>query len=366
MEDKKYDSNNSKFLFIVIHKYDKSENQITTTIKDVFERDKNDFFILSKTYETNNKTNQDNLFNMNINNYITTDGDIFQSKININNSERFEIKTDGYNIRKNFYELVKIQNDECIFFYIYDNNSNLQDTIYYTKGSIFTFENGIGSSKNIDEIKKYYIHDEKIKNIILKFNFFDEYIQKPLVPKEDIVSTKKPPVPKQQPVLAPIQNPVTQTNQQTAPIQNPVTQTAPIQNPVKQTRSQQLRNQANQNRIKNPKILDQSSSITRYSGGSVINADIIKLLNEKCKNINILYANTILPKTLYNVLNKLGKQQLEWLTTMKSIIKHLYINISAPNDLSNIKAYNELYQKIYSYYSSINTDLYKYNNELKK
>jgi hypothetical protein len=341
---------------------------------------------------------------MNIDNYITTDGNIFQSKININNSERFEIKTDGYNIRKNFYELVKIQNDECIFFYVYDNSSNLEDTIYYTKGSIFTFENGIGSSKKIDEITKDDIHDEKIKNIILKFNFFDEYIQKPPVPKEDIVSIKEP-VPKQQPVpTQPVskepvpkqpvskepvpKQPVSKQSLSKEPVRKepvpkqsvskePVPKQSVSKEPVptqpvskepvpKQTKAQQMRNQAIQNQIKNPKLLDQSTSITRYRGGSVINADIINLLNEKCKNINILYANTILPEKLYNVLNKLGKQQLEWLTTMKSIVKHLYINISAPNDLSNIKAYNELYQEFYSYYSSINIDLYKYNNELKK
>ena len=88
MEDNKYNSINSKFLFIVVHKYNKSENQITSTIKDVFEINKDNKFVLSKTYEANNKSEYDKLFNMNIDNYITTDGNIFQSKININNSER--------------------------------------------------------------------------------------------------------------------------------------------------------------------------------------------------------------------------------------------------------------------------------------
>jgi len=111
---------NPLYLFVVIHKFDSSTTSITSNIINVFETNDNEFK-LGKTYK---KAKIDIEYNINIKNFITVnEGKLFQSRINKTITPRIQDmmvnETHSYNVynTKKIEPIVKIEDNECIFFY---------------------------------------------------------------------------------------------------------------------------------------------------------------------------------------------------------------------------------------------------------
>lgn len=263
------------FVFIVVYTY--QTPNITPDIVSAFETDIVDIndFTLGKTYAGNVAEIE---YNMNIQNYITVKKkNLFETRIEKRKTPpQFNIMS-NYHVYKTFEDIVQIKENQCIFFYIYDKVKNPQK-IYYTKGSIFFYENGIGSTRSINVFDGNINENDKIAKIILQSNYY---------------SKKK-----------------------------------------------------------------------EGQHGGLNKDQLLRLLKEKCQNINFLYANTILPNALYDILEKNNNDTL---ILIKNIISQLYINISTPDDdLTKIQDYNYLHTKIYEYYYKKNVTNNEYNNELKK
>jgi len=188
----KSNSDDSIFLFIVVHTLN-NNNQITAKIVNVFEslgrkNEQNTFqngFKLGRTYGKEDEFD----FTLNDTNYITveTEKTLVQSKIK--KQENFEInRNHAFNQYTDFEQLVEIKENQCIFFYEYDVDEVKQGT-YYTKGSIFKYKNGIGSTASIQKLDDYkYDNFELIKEIILEDNVF-----KKIVPNKPVASTSRQP-----------------------------------------------------------------------------------------------------------------------------------------------------------------------------
>lgn len=295
---------NPLYLFVVVHTFDSSTTSITSNIINVFEtQSENNEFILDKTYR---KAPSDIDYNINVKNYITVNpGKSFQSRIEKYIEPRpqyMRVNEDHlYNAYQNYDPIVKIEDNECIFFYVYNNSNCIQK--FYTRGSIFIFNNGIGSTRIINKIPEKDTTEkdtlERIKKIISEVDYFTN------VKKDDIIKV---------------------------------------------------------NPISNSKQIN-----SRIKGGAYIDT-IINDINLKCKDINFLYANTILPDVLYNIiLKEKGVQIAITPLIIKEIIENLYVNISAPNQLSDIQSYDLLYGYIEEYYFELNSNIKNtYDNELKK
>ena len=307
------------YLFVVVHTFDSSTTSITSNIINVFEtQSENNEFILDKTYR---KAPSDIDYNINVKNYITVNaGKSFQSRIEKYIEPRpqyMRVNEDHlYNAYQNYDPIAKIQNNECIFFYVYNNSNCIQK--FYTRGSIFIFNNGIGSTRIINKITEKDTTEkdtlERIKKIISEVDYFTN------VKKDDIIKVNPPSISKQNIKVNP------------------------------------------------PSISKQNIKVNpRFKGGADIDT-IISDINVKCKDINFLYANTILPDVLYNIiLKEQGVQIAITPLIIKELIENLYVNISAPNQLSNIKTYNILYGYIEEYYFELNHNIKNtYDNELKK
>ena len=272
-------------------------------------------------------------FTLNDTNYITveTKGTLVQSKIN--KQENFKINTDHvFNKYDNFDQLVEIQENQCIFFYEYDVDENKQTT-YYTKGNIFKYNNGIGSTASIQQLNEYNLDDfELIKEIILEDNVF-----KKIVPNIPVVPNRS-------------------NNKSTS------SETSKQQNFGKK-----LYASTNQSASNNNKKMELNRLNKKFIklGGAPPDSLTVQL-QEKCGNVNILYANTILPDVLFQMIEKKGLS-IKPNVILKSIINQLYIDISAPKMVSDFQLYNKLYDQIDMYYRDKNNlESKKYNNELKK
>lgn len=333
----KSNSDDSIFLFIVVHTL--NNNEITAKIINVFEslgrkKEQNstfqNAFKLGRTYGKEDEFE----FTLNDTNYITveTEGTLVQSKIK--KQENFEINTNHtFNQYTDFDQLVEIRENQCIFFYEYDVDEGKQGT-YYTKGSIFKYKNGIGSTASIQQLNEYNLEDfELIKEIILEDNVFKKIVpKKPVVPKLPINSASTSIETSRQPNLN-IGSKVSANPKYINPKQNPESRGPP------------------------PKFI-------KLGGGAPDSLTV--QLQEKCGNVNILYANAILPDVLFQMIEKKGLS-IKPNVILKSIINQLYIDISAPKMVSDFQLYNKLYDQINMYYREKNQlDSKKYNNELKK
>jgi hypothetical protein len=337
----KSNSDDSIFLFIVVHTL--NNNEITAKIVNVFESlgRKNEqnstfqnAFKLGKTYGKEDEFD----FTLNDTNYITveTEGTLVQSKIQ--KQENFEINPNHiFNEYTDFEKLVEIKENQCIFFYEYDVDEGKQAT-YYTKGSIFKYKNGIGSTVSIQQLDSYDLDNfELIKEIILEDNVFKKiFPKKPVVPKLPINSASTS-----------IETSSETSRQPNLNIGSKVSANPKYINPKQKPESRGL----------SPKFIN--------LGGGAPDSLTVQL-QEKCGNVNILYANTILPDVLFQMIEKKGLS-IKPNVILKSIINQLYIDISAPKVVSKFQLYNKLYEQIDMYYRDKNQlDSKKYNNELKK
>jgi hypothetical protein len=330
----KLNSDDSIFLFIVVHTL--NNNEITAKIVNVFESlgikhdqgsNFENAFKLGRTYGKKDEFN----FTLNDTNYITVETEKTSVQSKIKKQENFEINTNhAFNQYTDFEQLVEIRENQCIFFYEYDVDEVKHHT-YYTKGSIFKYNNGIGSTASIQKLDSYNLDNfELIKEIILEDNVFKKIVpKKPVVPKLPINSAS-----------------------------------TIIETSRKPNLNIGSRVSATPKNI-NPKYINsKDKSLQKFRGGAPDSLTV--QLQEKCGNVNILYANTILPDVLFQMIEKKGLS-IKPNVILKSIINQLYIDISAPKVVSEFQLYNKLYDQIDMYYREKNQlDSKKYNNELKK
>ena len=254
-----------------------------------------------------------------------------------------------YNEYNNFELIASINDKECIFFYEYDHDGGHIKT-YYTKGNIFIYDNGIGSTSCIYDslttkfMDRYTMENdsanaENIKTIILENNIFK-------ITKQNALPTTS------------------------EDIDNLANSDLNAENDSDSNNGDSNDGDSNDGEPIDAVSTEvsQTDSITTQTsllGNSYKSTALIKALQNKCKDINILYANTILPEKLNEIIEA---KKLSMKTNLfKIIVNQLYIDISAPNDIEEFQLYNELYKYIYSYYddkNSIKSD--KYDNELKK
>ncbi len=315
------------YLIIVIHTLDQDGETLNFEIINGFETNATEF-ILSRSYgsETNNYT-------LNTKNYITVEnGKYFKSRVHGKEGPIHDIRQDYVVYGKNKL-LFQITTNQCVFFYVYDNNDKKIKT-FFTKGSLFIFENGIASTKSIHTYtKENRSHNDNIINIINEYDFYQiDSINKTNPRNTDKNLTSTPQIKNVQNILKQSSNGETNANQK--------------------------RREANQEKIK------------RIGGAFT---DINTALNNKIKDINILYINAILPNVLFELLKEGGFQNTNPLNILKTIIKHLYVNISMPLEIdSNIasdtfKKYNDFYKAIDNFYLNKNKNRPElYNTELKK
>jgi hypothetical protein len=128
-----------RFLFVY---YIDVENNLQ--IVDVFETNAIQFE-LGSTYESN-KSNE---YNMKIKNHIQVEEtSFFKSQFTIDTPEKWSV-TDEPKPMQNF-QIIKEKKNGFIVFCAYDRDKNLMNS-YYTKGNIFYYNSGIGSSQEIQE-----------------------------------------------------------------------------------------------------------------------------------------------------------------------------------------------------------------------
>lgn len=323
----KTESENSIFLFVVVYTYSQIKNEVEANIIDVFESlgkksepgsTFSNSFKLAKTYGEN--TEFDNTINAK--NYITVEaeGTLVQSKItkkssafNINEGHKYNQYTD--------FELLfePRDDDQCVFFYEYDVDNTYMG-VYYTKGGIFKYRNGIGSTSAIQQIeveRDNLDNFEIMKNIILEDNVF-----------------------------------------------RPRKKVPPLINPNLDVGSRVSADPKNQ-RAKVPTTPREPAKKFIKLGGGNLDQDI-RALNKKCKDASILYANTILPDALFEIIEKHGISNKPNVI-LRSVINQLYIDITAPTTVAEFENYNKLYEKIDMYYRDKNkSDTRIFDNELKK
>ena len=341
----KTESENSIFLFVVVYTYSQINDQVEANIIDVFESlgkksetgsTFSNSFKLAKTYGEN--TEFDNTINAK--NYITVEaeGTLVQSKISKNEKRQGKFKINEghkYNQYADFEPLFEPRDDDqCIFFYEYDVDGAYVG-VYYTKGGIFKYRNGIGSTSAIHQIidfgKEKLDDFEIVKNIILQDNIFrprKKAVAPPIVPPIDM---KK----------------ITNTDIDLSAVKSRVS--ADPRNP----------------RSKSPTTPRGRAKPFIKLGGGNLDQDI-RALNKKCKDASILYANTILPDALFEIIEKRGISNKPNVI-LRSVINQLYIDITAPTTVAEFENYNKLYEKIDMYYREKNkSDTRIFDNELKK
>ena len=331
----KTESENSIFLFVVVYTYSQINDQVEANIIDVFESlgkksetgsTFSNSFKLAKTYGEN--TEFDNTINAK--NYITVEaeGTLVQSKItkkqtgtprtfNINEGHKYNQYAD--------FELLfePRDDDQCIFFYEYDVQE-LYVGVYYTKGGIFKYRNGIGSTSAIQQIvglDREKLDDfEIVKNIILEDNVFR--------PRKKV---------QEKPSLV---------------------------NPNLDVESRVSADPKNKRDKALTATRGPAKKFIKLGGGN-LDQDI-RALSKKCKDASILYANTILPDALFEIIEKRGISNKPNVI-LRSVINQLYIDITAPTTVAEFENYNKLYEKIDMYYREKNkSDTRIFDNELKK
>ncbi len=281
-----------RYLVLVLHTYN-NDNQITSLVINVFETDAKQF--LHKTTYINPGSKE----YFNVKNYLTVNSGLkFQSRASntINNNTGFSVINDyKFNVYKNYEVIVNVNpNKQCVFFYEYDNDNRLHEW-YYTKGSVYSYGNGIGSTK---QISKYEGNKEtpfeEIKNIILK---------------ESILSK---------------------------PQTNTITQTDIIPNntkPLSSATVKVLERKQQQNATK--------KVVTGIKGGNG-------------NDLNLLYVNALIPTKLDTIIQTNPAKMSTWIT---SIVKSLYVNLTPTNNTTsaNIKTYNTMYKIIDVFYTEMKT-----------
>jgi hypothetical protein len=358
------------YLIIVIHTLNQDET-INYEIINGFETNDEKSFVLSRTY---GQEKEPHFYKLSTKNFITVRKDKdFKTRVHgegiEGSNEGGDIREKGYDIRDDYVVyskdklLYNTKENQCIFFYIYDNNNTKIET-YFTKGSLFIFKNGIASTKSIRIYKENKTHEEDIKYIIEEYDLYKKDPENP----ENLTTTLPKNVTTTPPknVTATLPKNVTATppkNVTTTPknLKYDFLKTTKSNiNGIKQTNASILRDEANKNgTIKKKIVLGGAGSIEK----------IITDLNNKMKDVNILYLNSILPNVLFNLLFKEGFQNTNSLNVLKNTVKLLYVNICMPSEIDTVgfKLYNEFYNAINSFYLKKNTGKEEiYNTELKK
>lgn len=280
--------NSQRYLVLVLHTYD-SDNQITSLVINVFETDAATF--LHKTTYMNPGSKE----YFNIKNYLTVDsGKKFQSRASnqINNNTGFSVIKDfKYNVYKNYEVIVNVDSKkQCVFFYEYDNDNN-SSKWYYTKGSVYSYGNGIGSTKQISEYKgNKETPFEEIKNIITK----ESILSKPqtnTIPQTDIIPNK----------------------------------TKPLSSATK-------------------KVLERKQQQKIVEGKKGGNSN----------DLNLLYVNALIPTKLDTIIQTNPAKMSTWITSIVKSL-YINLTPTNNTTSANLKTYNTMYKIIDVFYTEMKT-----------
>ena len=362
-------SENAIFLFVVVHTYDQNNNTIEANIINVFEsvgiKNNNKSFTNSFKLATSYSKDDGFVNTLGAKNYITVEQEGIQSKIS--KRGEFNINNDHiYNTYKNFETIVEGKPNRCVFFYEYDNDGNIL-SMHYTKGSIFIYNNGIGSTSSIHVGESSQIENfEFIKNVILEDNVFKLKSVKKPVQEEEFIETSTGPVSQvntnsvsKKPVSAEPSQPITKQV-----ITKPVS-AKPVEEMPKKTRAPIDTPKYIREKVQTAPSRGPAKPFKRLGGGAT--TDYIQTLKSKCRDASILYANTILPDALFDIIINIGLTN-NTNSIFRTVINQLYIDITAPTTVADFENYNKLYEKIDMYYRDKNKLIESpiYDNELKK
>jgi hypothetical protein len=372
------------FLF-VYHIYKDKNDVVQLQIVDVFETDAPKFILGSTYYDL--EPIKDNI---NIKNHIKPENTTFLSSKFITTNNASYTTTSQFKRIENFEIIKQPEKDGFIVFCTYDMDGKYQES-FYTKGTIFYYKRGIGSSQKIENFSD--TNDDIDKTILNQRIFYKPLIQggadprpatgpgtgrrdfvgkplgKPTTYAERVPGSTFGPVstteirtpnpvarnakldtgnykPKEsQPQNAPkyVKPPFVKPQVKppvNAPVKPPVN--APVKPPVKAPR-----NVINPDGKKTPgKSLENSMQVDIFDADQVYNE---------------LYINSIQPEKLFEIINQ---SNADAKLIISDIIKYLYIDISIQPD--NFEQYNFLYKCVHEFYLNLNQHNKIYNNELKK
>lgn len=307
----------------------------TLQIVDVFETNATQFE-LGSTYESN-KSNE---YNMKIKNHIAAEKtSFFKSQITID-TEKWSVADEPKQMQN--FQIIKEKKNGFIVFCAYDKNKNLMNS-YYTKGNIFYYNSGIGSSQEIQEfddtmaliqqtILLQSVFDTTtmsggVGNILDKGrNFGNRYGKTgPTFSKADRFPKTK----------------VAMENQQTRKVVSDV-KPAVVSAVVPA--------------VKPAVVKPVSKTVKKIPKKVVPVTNVTTTTFDINKAYNTIYINSIHPDSLKQILG-------ETPDNIDNIIKFLYIDISIKTQ--EYEKYNFLYTCIHEFYYSLKDDMTELKKEMK-
>ena len=380
----------NRFLF-VYHIYKDNNDAVQLQVVDVFETDAPKFILGSTYYDL--EPIKDNI---NIKNHIKPENTTFLSSKFITTNNASYTTTSQFKRIENFEIIKEPEKDGFIVFCAYDMDGKYQES-FYTKGTIFYYKRGIGSSQKIENFSD--TNDDIDKTILNQRIFYEPSNsirggadQRPSIGpgtgRRDFIG--KPigkPTTYAERVRGSTFAPVSTTEIRTP---NPIARNAKLDTGnYKPIESQPQKSAAQIQREQN-----QKRNVPRYVKPPSVNApvkppsvnaprNVIPSVGKKtpAKSLensmqvdifdadqvyNELYINSIQPEKLFEIINQ---SNADAKVIISDIIKYLYIDISIKNNKFEENAfeqYNFLYKCIHEFYLNLNQHNKIYNNELKK
>ena len=374
----------NQFLF-VYHIYKDNNDAVQLQIVDVFETDAPKFILGSTYYDL--EPIKDNI---NIKNHIKPENTTFLSSKFITTNNASYTTTSQFKRIENFEIIKQPEKDGFIVFCTYDMDGKYQES-FYTKGTIFYYKRGIGSSQKIENFSD--TNDDIDKTILNQRIFYKPLIQGGADPRpatgpgtgrRDFVG--KPlgkPTTYAERVTGSTFGPVSTTEIRTP---NPVARNAkldtgnykPKESQPQKSAAQIQKEQREQNQKRNvPRYVKPPvnapvkppvnaprnviSSVGKKTPGQSLENSMQVDIFDADQVYNELYINSIQPEKLFEIINQ---SNADAKLIISDIIKYLYIDISIQPD--NFEQYNFLYKCIHEFYLNLNQHNKIYNNELKK
>ena len=380
----------NRFLF-VYHIYKDNNDAVQLQVVDVFETDAPNFILGSTYYDL--EPIKDNI---NIKNHIKPENTTFLSSKFITTNNASYTTTSQFKRIENFEIIKEPEKDGFIVFCAYDMDGKYQES-FYTKGTIFYYKRGIGSSQKIENFSD--TNDDIDKTILNQRIFYEP--SNSIRGGADQRPSTGPGTGRRDFIGKPIGKPTTYAERVRgstfAPVStteirtpNPIARNAKLDTgnykPIEsqpQKSAAQIQREQNQKRnvpkyVKPPSVNAPVKPPSVNAPRNVIPSVGKKTPAKSLENsmqvdifdadqvYNELYINSIQPEKLFEIINQ---SNADAKVIISDIIKYLYIDISIKNnnfEENAFEQYNFLYKCIHEFYLNLNQHNKIYNNELKK
>ena len=377
----------NQFLF-VYHIYKDNNDAVQLEVVDVFETNAENFILGSTYYDL--EPIKDNI---NIKNYIKPKNTTFLSSKFITTNNASYTTTSQFKRIENFEIIKEPEKDGFIVFCAYDMDGKYQES-FYTKGTIFYYKRGIGSSQKIENFSD--TSDDIDKTILNQRIFYEP--SNSIRGGADQRQATGPGTGRRDYTGKPVGKPTTYAERvpgstfapkstieirtATPAARNATLNTGnykAMESKPKLTAAEILRQQREQNQKRkvanyvNPPAKPPANpprnvipSVGKKTPAKSLENSMQVDIFDADQVYNELYINSIQPEKLFEIINQ---SNVNAKVIISDIIKYLYIDISIKNNKFEENAfeqYNFLYKCIHEFYLNLNQHNKIYNNELKK